>query len=58
MLRFPNPGSTLANFIEIFKNINEKLLDYTFDLDDMVIVTAERGMASSSGFIGKEAIDK
>ena len=24
----------------------------------MVIVTAERGMAASSGFVGKEAIDK
>lgn len=56
MLRFPNPGSTLENFIKIFVNLSNNLSDYIFTLDDMVSITVNKGLASSSGFIGNEAI--
>ena len=56
MLRFPNQGSNLENFIKIFENISFHLSKSTFNLDDMVSITVEHGLASSSGFIGKEAI--
>ena len=52
MLRFPNPGSNLENFIKIFENISFHLSKSTFNLDDMVSITVEHGLASSSGFIG------
>ena len=58
MLRFPNPGSTLENFIKIFENLSNNLSNNIFNLDDMVLITVNNGLASSSGFIGNEAINQ
>jgi predicted 3-demethylubiquinone-9 3-methyltransferase (glyoxalase superfamily) len=56
MLRFPNPGSNFESFINVFKNINDKLSNYIFNLDDMVSVTIEKNLTSSSGYTGSQAI--
>ena len=56
MLRYPNPGSTIDNFIAIFNNINKELSGYRFNLDDMVNVTIKANLSSSSGYVGQEAI--
>ena len=56
MLRFPNPGSSLDNFLKIFNNLCLNLSEFEFDLDDMVFVTVKKGFASSSGFVGTQAI--
>jgi len=56
MLRFPNPGSNFESFIKVFKNFNDKINNYIFNLDDMVFVTIEKNLTSSSGYTGSQAI--
>lgn len=57
MLRFPNPGSDIDSFIRIYQELFEALREQaTFDLDDMSKVLVERNLATSSGYMGEEAL--
>lgn len=56
MLRFPNPGSTIENFVRVYCAIFERLNGRVIDLDDMVRATVADNLATSSGYIGEEAI--
>lgn len=61
MIRFPNPKSNLISLRKVF---NEAVI-CSFDLkkgpishDDIGRVAAEKGLISSSGYIGEQAIEK
>ena len=56
MLRFPNPGSTMANFVAVYKAAFKRYRGQVIKLDDMVQATVEANLATSSGYMGKEAI--
>ena len=56
MLRFPNPGSTIDYFVDVYKAAFKHLDGRVFDLDDMVAATVEENLATSSGHTGAEAI--
>lgn len=57
MLRFPNPGSDIDSFIRMYQELFEALREQTsFDLDDMSRVLVERNLATSSGYMGDEAL--
>jgi hypothetical protein len=59
MLRIPNPGSDIDSFIRIYLELYDALADfYTFDLDDMSRTLVERNLATSSGFMGEEALSR
>jgi hypothetical protein len=57
MLRFPNPGSDIPTFIRIFQilfsYLNEKK---NFSLDDMSLTLTKMNLASSSGYMGEQAL--
>ena len=56
MLRFPNPGSDIANFVAVFNAAFEQLNGQVFDLDSMVDAVVRENLATSSGYMGSEAI--
>ena len=56
MLRFPNPGSTLSNFVAVYSAAFEKYRGQVVDLDNIVQATVEANLATSSGHMGGEAI--
>ena len=56
MLRFPNPSSTIANFVAVYKASFKRYRGQVVRLDDMVRSTVEANLATSSGYMGKEAI--
>ena len=56
MLRFPNPGSDIANFVSVFNAAFEQLYGQVFDLDSMVDAVVRENLATSSGYMGSEAI--
>lgn len=57
MLRIPNPGSDIDSFIRIYRELFEALHERTsFGLDDMSSVLVERNLATSSGYMGEEAL--
>lgn len=57
MLRFPNPGSNIDGFIKIYKELYDALQGYAyFTLDDISKTLIERNLATSSGYMGKEAL--
>ncbi len=57
MLRFPNPGSDIDSFIRIYQELFEALKGQSsFDLDDVSRVLVERNLATSSGYMGDEAL--
>lgn len=58
MLRFPNPGSTISNLVAVYAAAFERHHDQTVDLDDIVAATVAANLATSSGYIGKEAITR
>lgn len=57
MLRFPNPGSDIPTFIRIFQilfsYLNKKK---SFSLDDMSVTLTKTNLASSSGYMGEQAL--
>ena len=59
MIRFPNPGSDVEQLIRIFKIIFVNLSEVSdFDLDIMANVLTQHNVASSSGFVGTQALAK
>ena len=58
MLRFPNPGSTTSNFIEVYNAAFQQLNGQVFDLDSMVPAIVKENLATSSGYMGAEAISR
>lgn len=56
MLRFPNPGSTIENFVKVYSAAFERLNGQVIDLDDLVRAVVADNLATSSGYIGDEAI--
>lgn len=56
MIRFPNPGSRMANFVAVYKAIFKRYYGQTVDIDDLVRATVEANLATSSGYMGEEAI--
>ena len=56
MLRFPNPGSTIDNFVKTYNAVFERLHGQVVDLDDLVKATVNANLATSSGYMGQEAV--
>lgn len=56
MLRFPNPGSTIENFISVYRAAFERLSGNVVDLDDIVAAVVAANLATSSGYMGGEAL--
>ncbi len=56
MLRFPNPGSTIENFVSVYSAAFERLNGRTVNLDDIVAAVVAANLATSSGYIGDEAV--
>lgn len=59
MIRFPNPGSDIDQMIKIFKILYANLSNTKyFTLDNMAQVMTLENVASSSGYIGSQALLK
>jgi hypothetical protein len=52
MLRFPNPGSAIENFVSIYAACFERLNGRVVVLDDLVKACVKANMATSSGKMG------
>jgi len=59
MIRFPNPGSDIDQLKNIFDLIYINLSEFEyFDLNNMTVVMTNENVASSSGYIGTEALER
>ena len=58
MLRFPNPGSTVSNFVNVYTAAFGQLYGQVFNLDSMVAAVVKENLATSSGYMGAEAISR
>lgn len=59
MIRFPNPGSDINQMIDIFKLLYANLSTAnSFDLNNMADIMVSANVASSSGYIGMQALEK
>lgn len=58
MIRFPNPGSNVESFVQVFSAALNCYEDKVVNLDDLVAATIESNLVTSSGFIGKKAIER
>jgi hypothetical protein len=59
VLRLPNPGSDISGFVRIFQFLYEELKDFQpFSLDDMTEALIKNNLATSSGFVGEEALER
>jgi len=56
VLRFPNPGSTIENFVSVYGAAFERLNGHTVDLDEIVATVVAANLATSSGYMGEEAV--
>lgn len=56
MLRFPNPSSSIENFVNVYSLAFEHLNGKVVDIDDIVAVVARGNLATSSGHVGAEAV--
>jgi len=56
VLRFPNPGSTIENFVSVYGAAFERLNGRSVDLDDIVDAVVRANLATSSGYMGDEAV--
>lgn len=56
MLRFPNPGSTIENFVSVYGAAFGRLNGQTVGLDDIVAAVVDANLATSSGYMGEEAV--
>jgi hypothetical protein len=59
MLRLPNPGSNIDRFIRIYRELFDALkMKTAFSLDDISRTLVERNLATSSGYMGLEALKR
>ena len=58
MHRFPNPSSTIGNFVAVFVATFDQYHDLVFDLDAIVQATVRANLATSSGHMGELAISR
>lgn len=58
MLRFPNPGSTISNLVAIYTAAHKEYCGKVVTLDDIVAATVAANLATSSGYVGAEAISR
>lgn len=58
MLRFPNPGSTIENFVGVYGAAFSRLNGQNFGLDDIVSAVVAANLATSSGYMGDEAVTR
>ncbi len=59
MLRIANPGSDIDSFIRIYQEVFAALKERaSFDLYTMYRVLVERNLATSSGYMGEEALQR
>lgn len=58
MLRFPNPGSTIANFVAVYSAAFRALNGRVVTLDDIVRAVVDANLATSSGYVGEEAVNR
>ena len=58
MLRFPNPGSTLGNFVAVYVAAFKQYRGHVVDIDDLVQATVNANLVTSSGHMGQEAINR
>ena len=56
MHRFPNPSSTVGNFVAVFVATFEQYRDRVFDLDHIIKAAVLANLATSSGHMGEMAI--
>ncbi len=56
MLRFPNPGSTIENFIRVYTAGFQTLSSRVVNLDDFVEAVVAANLATSSGYMGAAAV--
>ena len=56
VLRFPNPGSTIENFVSVYSAAFERLNGRSVDLDEIVDAVVRANLATSSGYMGDEAV--
>ena len=56
MLRFPNPSSTIRNFVGVYRVAHQELAGSSMEIDDIVSVIVGENLATSSGYVGDEAI--
>lgn len=56
MLRFPNPGSTVENFVRVYMSAFQTLNGRVVDLDDIVAAVVAANLATSSGYTGEDAV--
>jgi hypothetical protein len=56
VLRFPNPGSTIENFVSVYGAAFERLNGRTVGLDDIVAAVVAANLATSSGYMGEQAV--
>jgi len=59
MLRFPNPGSNIDSIVRIYKELFLELNNKSsFHLDDISETLVKRNLATSCGYMGKEALSR
>lgn len=58
MLRFPNPGSTIDNFVRVYSAAFDALYGRTVNLDEIVEAVVKANLATSSGYMGAEAVTR
>lgn len=56
MLRFPNPGSTIENFVSVYGAAFNRLNGQVVGLDDIVAAVVAANLATSSGHMGEAAV--
>jgi hypothetical protein len=56
LLRFPNPGSTIENIVNVYGAAFARLAGQTVTLDDLVAAVVKANLATSSGYMGEEAV--
>lgn len=56
MLRFPNPGSTIENFVSVYGAAFERLSGRIVNLDEIVATVVAANLATSSGYMGEQAV--
>ena len=56
MLRFPNPSSTIHNFVTVYRVAYQELAGRVVGIDDIVEAVVGQNLATSSGHTGDQAI--